>query len=120
MAKRGAKKSSVDIIEKPELDLGKTDNRKLPNKVPDVFANSKKEDVDENNLEPMIRDIDILIAINDITGAKTLYHRLRLIHDKLSEEEKKKYFVQVEKIYKKLKAQDSFGAKLKGMFGKKK
>lgn len=98
-------------IEKPVLDVENSEKKDLPDEVPNVF-NAKEE----NELDPLIKDIDILVTINDIKGAKKLYTELKKKYDALSDEKKKEHFIKVEKVYKKIENYNSFGAKIKRMF----
>jgi len=106
----------IDIT-KPELNIKESPKQeKLPDKIPDPFEDPTADYTEV--IKAMIRDVEVLIAVDDIEKARDAYKELEKNIKKLSPAAQKKHADEMSLLKKKVERHKT--SLLNRMFGKKK
>ncbi len=100
----------------PELDLAVKKKRVLPKRIDDPFGDKEVDEVinhpEEYEIEPLLRDVEVNLKINDVRAARDLYRKLLHVYNGLTKKEKETYYDKVFAFYERLSPKKSFMKKV--------
>lgn len=100
-----------DELNPPQLDLSVKKPVKLPDHIDDPFK-LKDDDKEveeviehaaEHEVEPLLREVELNLKIDDVHAARETYRKLLHVYNGLTEEEKAKYYERIKAYYEQLR-----------------